>query len=163
MSPAIGQQAPDFLLHDTQKNAVRLSELKGQLVVLLFFPAAFTSVCTKELCRFRDSISQYNDINAKVFGISVDMPYSLKEYAKQQQLNFPLLSDFNKEAINAYGVSFNEFSGWMNGVAKRAAFVIDANGIVRYAEVLENAGLEPDYFAIDETLRQLNESVQSEA
>jgi peroxiredoxin len=161
MYPVIGQTAPDFLLHDTQKNAVRLSELKGQPVVLLFFPAAFTSVCTRELCRFRDSITQYNDINAKVFGISVDMPYSLKEYGKQQQLNFPLLSDFNKEAINAYGISFDNFSGWMNGVAKRAAFVIDANGLIQYSEVLEDAGLEPNYDAIDETLNKLNEPARS--
>ena len=151
-----GQTAPDFTLYDTEKNAVKLSDQKGKNVVLLFFPAAFTSVCTTELCLFRDNLEKYNGLNAQVYGISVDMPYSLKEFGKQQRLNFPLLSDFNKEASTAYGAMYDVWNNWMKGVSKRASFVIDKEGIIQHAEVLENAGLEPDYAAIDKTLAGLN-------
>jgi peroxiredoxin len=151
-----GQAAPDFTLYDTEKNAVALSGQKGKNVVLLFFPAAFTSVCTRELCLFRDNLEKYNGLNAQVYGISVDMPYSLKEFRKQQHLNFPLLSDFNKEASTAYGTIYDVWHNWMKGVSKRSAFVIDKEGVVQYAEVLENASLEPDYSAINETLARLN-------
>ena len=152
----IGQAAPEFALYDTERNEVKLSDQRGKNVVLLFFPAAFTSTCTAELCNFRDNIQTYNNLNAQVFGISTDMPYSQAEYKKQQNLNFPLLSDFNKEAITAYETEYERFAKWMKGVSKRASFVIDKEGIVRYAEVLENASLEPDYQAIDETLSGLN-------
>ena len=151
-----GQPAPDFTLFDTQRNAVTLSAQKGKNVVLLFFPAAFTSVCTKELCNFRDNMSKYNNLDAQVYGISVDMPFTLKEFEKQQNLNFPLLSDFNKEASTAYGAVYDLWQDWMKGVSKRAAFVIDKEGKIQYAEVLENAGMEPDYSKIDETLARLN-------
>lgn len=156
MSPNVGQPAPDFQQHDTSKNLVSLSGQKGKIVVLLFFPAAFTSVCTSELCHFRDALNRYQDLNAQVYGISVDMPYSLKEFGKQQALNFPLLSDFNKEAILAYDISYPAFSGWMSGVAKRASFVVDTEGIIRFAEVLENAGEHPDYEGIAKTVEELN-------
>jgi peroxiredoxin len=156
MPVQVGQPAPNFTLHDTDKQPHTLANLKGKNVVLLFFPAAFTSTCTKELCTFRDNLSKYNDLNAQVFGISVDMPYSLNEYKKQQALNFPLLSDFNKEASTAYDSLYETWSMGMRGVAKRAAFVIDKEGVIQYAEVLENAGLEPNYQAIDETLSKLN-------
>jgi len=151
-----GQAAPDFTLNDTDRNAVTLSEQKGKNVVLLFFPAAFTSVCTAELCNFRDNLTKYNNLNAQVYGISVDMPFSLKEFGKQQNLNFPLLSDFNKEASTAFDAIYDVWLGGMKGVSKRASFVIDKEGVVQYAEVLENAGLEPNYSAIDETLTRLN-------
>lgn len=156
MSLQPGQPAPDFTLRDTDKNEVSLASLRGKNVVLLFFPAAFTPVCTKELCSFRDNLSRYNDANAQVYGISVDLPFTLKEFARQQSLNFPLLSDFNKDVSTAYGAIYDNWQGWMKGVSKRAAFVIDKEGRVRYAEVLENAGEEPSYEAIDETLAQLN-------
>ena len=151
-----GQAAPDFTLYDTEKKAVTLSEQKGKNVVLLFFPAAFTSVCTKELCLFRDNLEKYNNLNAQVYGISVDMPYSLAEFGKQQHLNFPLLSDFNKEASTAYEAIYEVWNKWMKGVSKRASFVIDKEGVVQHAEVLENASLEPDYAAINDTLARLN-------
>jgi glutaredoxin-dependent peroxiredoxin len=123
---------------------------------LLFFPMAFTSVCTKELCSIRDNISIYNNANALVFGISVDSPFTLKKYKEEQGLNFPLLSDFNKEASEAYGVLYEAFNDWMKGVSKRSAFVIDKKGIVRYAEVLEKAADLPDFEAIQRTLAGLN-------
>jgi peroxiredoxin len=155
MSLQPGQSAPDFTLYDTDKQPVKLSDQKGKKVVLLFFPAAFTSTCTKELCTFRDNLSRYNDMNAQVYGISVDMPYSLKVYKEQQNLNFPLLSDFNKEASTAYDTIYENWAMGMKGVAKRSAFVIDKEGKIAYAEVLENASLEPDYEAIDAALGAL--------
>ena len=150
----VGQPAPDFNLISDEKKPVTLSEQRGKNVVLLFFPAAFTSTCTAELCHIRDSQSIYNDLNAQVFGISVDMPYTLAEYRKQQSLSFPLLSDFNKKASTAFGTIYDEWWG-LNGVAKRSAFVIDKEGIVRYAEVLEDAGKQPSYERINETLKNL--------
>ena len=146
-----GDTAPEFTLYDTSKNEVKLSELKEKNVLLLFFPLAFTSVCTKELCSVRDNLSFYNDADAAVFGISVDSPQTLAKFKEEQGLNFPLLSDFNKEASAAYGVLYENF-GWMKGVSKRSAFVIDKNGIIRYAEVLENAGEVPDFEAIRSSL-----------
>jgi glutaredoxin-dependent peroxiredoxin len=151
-----GQHAPDFSLYDSEKNKITLSELRGHNVLLLFFPAAFTGTCTKELCSARDNIAFYNDTDAKVFGISVDMIFSLAKYKQEQGLNFPLLSDFNKEVSAAYGCLYDTFSYGMKGVSKRAAFVIDKNGIVRYAEVLEQASELPDFPAIQKILQSLN-------
>lgn len=147
-----GEAAPDFTLYNTDKQLVTLSEQRGQHVLLLFFPLAFTSVCTAELCSVRDSLKIYQDLNAKPFGISVDSLYSLKKYKEEQQLNFELLSDFNKETSLAYGALYESFGYGMRGVTKRAAFLIDENGIIQYAEVLENAGLQPNFEAIRETL-----------
>jgi glutaredoxin-dependent peroxiredoxin len=156
MSIKIGQQAPEFSLFNTDKQEVRLSDLKGKNVLLLFIPFAFTGTCTKELCSVRDNLSFYNNVNAEVFGISVDTPHSLKKYKEEQQFNFALLSDFNKEAMTAYDTMYETFAMGMRGVAKRSAFVIDKEGIVRYAEVLEDAGKIPDFDAIQACLTSLN-------
>lgn len=150
-----GQQAPDFSLYDTDKQEVTLSSLRGKNVVLLFFPLAFTSVCTAELCSVRDNYDQYDRLNAQVFGISVDSAFTLKAFKKEQQLNFPLLSDFNKTASTAYDVLYEQFALGMKGVSKRAAFVIDREGVIRYAEVLEDAGRQPDFNAIKNTLENI--------
>jgi len=147
-----GMPAPDFTLYDTEKNQVTLSSFKGKQVILLFFPMAFTGVCTKELCAVRDGIAVYNNANAVVLGISVDSPFTLAKFKETEKLNFPLLSDFNKEVSTAYGAIYDNFIGWMKGVSKRAAFVIDANGIIQYAEVLENAGELPNFNAIQQVL-----------
>lgn len=152
---AKGQKAPEFKLYDTEKKIVTLTEFKGNTVLLLFFPLAFTGVCTKELCSVRDSIAAYNSVNVKVFGISVDSPQTLARFKEEQYLNFPLLSDFNKEASEAYGCLYDVFIGWMKGVSKRSAFIVDKNGIIQYAEVLENAGALPDFEKINETLASL--------
>ena len=151
-----GRQAPDLRLYNTEKQEVDLKQLRGKNVVLLFFPFAFTGVCTAELCSVRDNLSMYNDLDAAVFGISVDSLHSLRKFKEEQKLNFDLLSDFNKEASLAYDALYEQFSFGMKGVSKRAAFVIDKNGVVKYAEVLENAGLQPDFKKIKETLEQLN-------
>jgi len=156
MKIEIGQQAPDFTLYDSEKNKVSLSELKGQNVLLLFFPLAFTSTCTKELCSVRDNLSFYNNAKAKVFGISVDSLHTLAKYKAEQNLNFTLLSDFNKEISTAYGSLYEMFGYNMKGVSKRSAFVIDKDGIIRYAEVLENAGEVPNFESINQTLSNFN-------
>jgi len=139
-----GAKAPDFTLTNQDREAVTLSGLKGRPVVLAFFPAAFSSVCTKELCTFRDSLARLNQAKAQVFGISVDTFFTLKAFQTDQKLTFPLLSDFNKQAIRDYGV-FNEDMIGLKGIAKRAVFVIDKDGVVRYRQVLEDARNEPDY------------------
>ena len=155
MKIGIGQKAPDFTLYDSEKKQVTLSEQKGQNILLLFFPLAFTSTCTKELCSVRDTISIYNNANAMVFGISVDSHYTLSRYKADQNLNFPLLSDFNKEVSSAYDSLYETFAYSMKGVSKRSAFVIDKSGIIRYAEVLENASEIPDFEKIQQTLTDL--------
>ncbi|MBK7969099.1 MAG: redoxin domain-containing protein [Bacteroidetes bacterium] len=147
-----GQQAPDFTLYNTLKQPVQLSSLKGAKVVLLFFPAAFTGTCTKELCSVRDDLSWYNNVNVKVFGISTDAVFSLIRYKAEQNLNFELLSDFNKTVCEAYGSQYDTFILDMKGVAKRSAFVIDETGVVVYAEVLDSAGDIPDFEKIKAAL-----------
>ena len=139
-----------------KKNKVTLSELKGQNVLILFFPLAFTSTCTKELCTVRDNISLYNNANAKVLGISVDSLHTLAEYKAEQKLNFTLLSDFNKDVSAAYGSLYEIFGYNMKGVSKRSAFVIDKAGIIQYAEVLENASELPNFTKINQTLSILS-------
>jgi peroxiredoxin len=150
-----GQTALDFTLYDSDKNKVSLADFKGKNVLLLFFPLAFTSVCTTELCSVRDNIAAYNNANAQVLGISVDSPYTLSKYSEAQNLNFPLLSDFNKEVSTAYGCLYETFAFEMRGVSKRSAFVIDKDGIVQYAQVLENAGELPDFEAIQASLASI--------
>lgn len=155
MSLQTGTNAPDFMLYSSEKAPITLSEQRGQNVLLLFFPLAFTSVCTTELCSVRDNLSWYDKVNAKVFGISVDALQSLAKFKEEQGLNFTLLSDFNKEVSRAYDAIYEQFGFNMKGVSKRAAFVIDKEGIIRYAEVLENAGELPDFNKIQACLQEL--------
>ena len=155
MPITIGQKAPNFNLPDTDKNMVSLEGLKGKNVVLLFFPAAFTGVCTKELCQTRDELAAFNGMNAQVFGISVDMSFSLGKFKEVNQLNFPLLSDFNKETITSYDIRNESFAAGFKGVAKRASFVIDKNGNVVFAEVLPNPGDYPNFDGIKKALEAI--------
>jgi len=152
----IGDKAPSFTLFDTDKRQISLTDLhNGKNAVLLFFPLAFTSVCTTELCTIRDDIARYNSLNANVVGISVDSLFALGKFKEQEKLNFPLLSDFNKEVATAYGAIYGDFVLGMKGVAKRSAFVIDKDGVIRYAEVLESASDLPNFAAIQQTLESL--------
>ena len=151
----IGQQAPDFSLYDSEKKLVRLADQKGNNVLLLFFPLAFTSTCTRELCSIRDNIGFYNSTEAIVYGISVDSLHTLAKFKEEQKFNFTLLSDFNKVVSSAYGSLYEEFGYGMKGVSKRSTFIIDKNGVVRYAEVLENAGEVPHFERIHEVLAGL--------
>jgi peroxiredoxin len=151
----VGKQAPNFELPDQDKNMVKLDSFKGKNVVLLFFPAAFTGVCTKEMCESRDSLAYFNGMNAQVIGVSVDMPFTLAKFKELNQLNFPLLSDFNKEAITAFGCKCDTWVMNLHGVAKRSSFVIDKDGVVRFEQILEVAGDYPDFAGIKKTLEGL--------
>jgi peroxiredoxin len=152
-----GQKAPLFTLHASMNEKISLADFAGQKnVLLLFFPQAFTGVCTKELCSVRDDMGKYNDANAQVLGISVDSVFTLAKFKEEQQYNFPLLSDFNKEVSTAYETIYASFTPMdMKGVSKRSAFVIDKQGIIQYAEVLESAGDVPNFEKINEVLAQL--------
>ncbi len=156
MKIEIGSIAPGFTLYSSEKQKVSLEDYKGKNVLLLFFPLAFTSICTKELCNVRDHISIYNNTNSNVLAISVDSPQTLAKYKEDQKLNFLLLSDFNKVVSEKYGCLYDTFVMEMKGVSKRSAFVVDREGNIQYAEVLENAGEEPDYTAIKDCLAKLN-------
>jgi len=150
-----GQKISDFELVAHDGEAVKLSEkLQEGPVVLAFFPAAFTGVCTAEMCEFRDTLKQFEELNATVLGVSVDIRFSLAEFAKQQDLNFPLLSDFNKEVISALGVRDDNFIG-MKGVAKRSVFVVKPDFTVAYQWVAENPGQRPDLDEVRKALSSL--------
>ena len=155
MSVDVGAKAPDFTLHNQDRQDVTLSdELKKGPVVLAFFPAAFSSVCQQEMCTFRDSIAEFNTTHATVLGISVDTFFALKAFKDAEKLNFPLLSDFNKTAIRQYGVVNPDMIG-LKDISKRAVFVIDKTGVVRHREVLEDARNEPDYGKVKQALAAL--------
>jgi peroxiredoxin len=155
MAVEVGSMAPDFTLVNHDRENVTLSqELKRGNVVLAFFPGAFSGTCTKELCNFRDTMSNFAQVNANVLGISTDTFFALKAWRDQQHFEFPLLSDYNKEVIGAYGVVNPDMIGLKN-IAKRAVFVIDKGGSVRYREVLEDARNEPDYNRLNEALAKL--------
>ena len=156
MSVEVGAKAPDFTLPNQDREPVTLSEqLKSGPVVLAFFPAAFSGTCQKEMCTFRDSASSLNSVKAKVLGISVDTFFALKAWGDENKLNFPLLSDFNKEVIAKYGVVNPDMIGLKN-IAKRSVVVLDKAGGVRYREVLEDARNEPDYARLQEALNSID-------
>ncbi|MCE2786819.1 MAG: redoxin domain-containing protein [Bacteroidota bacterium] len=150
-----GDKAPSFKLVNSDKKEVTLEQFAGKNLIIHFFPAAFTGVCTTQLCTVRDAISLYSNDKANVVAISVDLPFTLAKFKEEQKLNFDLLSDFNKEASRAYGAIYEDWILGLKGVAKRAAFVVDGSGTIQYAEVLENAGELPNFQAINDTLQAL--------
>jgi len=154
MALLAGSKAPEFTLFDTEKKPRTLSEFRGKNVVLAFFPGAFTGVCTKELCTFRDAMANFNNLNAQVVGISVDSPFANKAFAAQNNLQFPLLSDYSREVCKQYGGIHEDFAG-MKGysASKRSVYIVDANGNVKYVWVSENPGVEPDYEAVTQALK----------
>lgn len=156
MSADIGSKAPDFTLPNQDRHPVTLRDLTGSSpVVIAFFPAAFSSVCSKELCTLRDQLGPLNHLSkAQVLGISVDTPFALKAFANTERLQFPLLSDFNKEVIRAYDVVNPDMIG-LRDIARRAVFVIDREGTIRYKEVLDDARNEPDYEKLNGALAPL--------
>lgn len=151
----VGNQAPDFKLFSSDKKEVNLVDYRGKNVVILFFPMAFTGVCTAELCQMRDNIATYSNLNADILGISVDSIFTLGKFKAEQNLPFPLLSDFNKETSQAFGAFYETFVFGMHGVSKRSAFVVDKEGVIQYAEVLESAGNLPNFEAVKTTLESL--------
>lgn len=156
MSVSINEIAPDFKLQNTNKDFVQLSDFKGERnVLILFYPLAFSGTCTAELCSTRDNLKIYESFNAEVLGISIDSFFVQKAFKDSQNLNFTILSDFNKTASESYGILYEDFYG-MKGVSKRSAFVVDKKGVVKYAEVLEDASEIPNFNAIQEVLAGLD-------
>jgi glutaredoxin-dependent peroxiredoxin len=154
MAIQVGNKAPDFTLFDTEKKSRALSEFRGKKVVLAFYPGAFTGVCTKEMCAFRDTMEKFNGFNTQVVGISVDAPFANKAFATQNNLQFPLLSDYSREVIRQYCGVHDDFAGLKGYTAsKRAVFIVDGNGIVKYAWISEDPGIEPEYDAISVALK----------
>jgi peroxiredoxin len=156
MSVEVGRHVPDVPLVNADRKRVTLAELLGRPTVLVFFPGAFTGVCTKEACTFRDSMSEFNDIKAQVVGISVDSPYAQKAFVEANGLNFPMYSDFSRNAVRAFDIEDPNFAGGLlPGVAKRSVFVVDRDGVVRWRWVSDNPGVEPDYAAVAEAVKNL--------
>jgi peroxiredoxin len=155
MALQIGQKAPEISLYNSDKNKVNLSDFAGKKVVLLFFPQAFSSICTTELCSVRDDIGNYEKVDAQILGISVDSVNSLNRFKQDQGYTFPLLSDFNKDVSRAYDAIYENWVLDMKGVSKRSAYVIDGEGIIQYAEVSESPADIPNFEAIKETLAKI--------
>ncbi len=156
MALNIGDAAPAFTLVADHLKEVSLADYEGKNVVLLFYPLAFTGVCTEELCTMRDSMAEMNDLNAQVLAVSVDSPFTLGKFKAAEGFNFPLLSDFNREVSAAYDSLYDTFPAFgMKGVSKRSAFVIDSSGTIRYKEICASPGEQPDYDAIRSTLSSL--------
>ena len=156
-TPKIGDKAPDFTLPDTELKSRRLSEFRGRKVVLAFFVGAFTKICTKEMCAFRDSMARLIDLEGQVIGISVNDPFSNKEFKEKNRLTFPILSDLNREVVKAYNLESPDFAG-LKGytVAKRSILVLDGDGVARYVWVTEDPTVEPDYDKIEKVLAEIN-------
>jgi peroxiredoxin len=152
----VGEKAPNFTLNGTDLKPRKLSDFLTQTVVLAFFPGAFTSVCTREMCTLRDSLARLNSLKAQVVGISVNDPFSSKAFAEKNMLTFPLLCDYNREVAKLYGVELPDFAG-LKGytAAKRSIFIIDKQGAVRYVWISDNPGIEPNYQEIEKTLQQM--------
>jgi len=149
----IGDKAPDFTLPDVDTTPRSLHEFLGKKVILVFYVSAFTATCTKEVCNFRDSTDRYTDLDAQVIGVSVNDPFSNKEFKEKNRLPYPILSDYKRDVIKKYGLESAEFAG-LNGyvVAKRSIFVIDQKGVIRYMWITENPAIEPNYEQIQQEL-----------
>jgi peroxiredoxin len=152
----VGQQAPNVMLINAERKAVKLGDFFGRPIVLAFFPGAFTGACTKEMCAFRDGLAAFDALSAQVIGISVDSPHAQKAFADANELNFTLLSDYNREAVRAFDVQDPNFAGGtMPGVAMRSVFVLDTSGVVRFKWVAPTQTTEPDYAAVQAAVRAL--------
>ena len=153
----LNEIAPDFNLKNTEKNDIALSSFKGKTVVLAFYPGAFTGVCDTEMCSLRDSMNSFNDLNATVLGISVDSPWANAEFAKKYEINFNLLSDYNRDVSRAYDMIFNGLGG-LEGYecSNRGVLIIDGEGLIQYRWVAENPGVEPNYSEIIEKVKSLS-------
>ncbi len=155
-TPQVGDKAPDFTLPDTDLKTRSLREFQGQKVVVAFFVGAFTGVCTKEMCAFRDSMARLIDLKAQIIGVSVNDPFSNKAFAEKNRLSFPILSDVNREVIRLYNLELPDFAGIIGySVAKRSIFILDGKGVVRYTWITEDPIVEPDYDKIEQVLGEV--------
>ena len=152
----VGQKAPEVEFVDTERKQVKISDFKGKTTVLAFFPGAFTGVCTKEMCTFRDSLSKFSSLDANVVGISVDSPFSNKSFKDVNKLNFAILSDYNRNGVKTYGVELENFAG-LKGytAAQRAVFILDKDGVVKSKWIAENPGIEPNYEQVAKEVEKL--------
>jgi peroxiredoxin len=163
MALSIGSKAPDFSLSTKTSEGVKLIRLSDNFekknTLLLFFPMAFTGVCTAELCETSEGLDAYKDLNAEVYGISGDSPFSLEVWAEKEQIRVPLLSDYDHVVTKTYGVAYDRFAPDRNlpmgGVPKRSAFIIDRNGVIQYAEESDNPRQLPNFNAIKAKLNEL--------
>ncbi|MEM1994853.1 MAG: peroxiredoxin [Nitrososphaerales archaeon] len=156
MPPKVGEEALDFTLMNQDLKPVSLKDFRGKKVVLAFFPGAFTSVCTKEMCSFRDSMANFNKLDAVVLGISVNDPFTLKGFAEKNMLNFTLLSDYERKVIESYDIVHRDFAGLKGySASKRAVFILDGKGVVRYSWVSEDPRVEPNYDRILDELKKI--------
>ena len=155
MAITVGTKAPGFRLFNTDRKEISLTDFSGKILVINFFPAAFTSVCTEQVCTTRDELSFYNDMDATVIGISVDMPFSLKAFKEKNNISYDLLSDFNKLTIHEYEMYLCNFAMGLKGVAKRGVVVIDKNGNVAYSEETANPGVQVNFAALKDALKKL--------
>jgi peroxiredoxin len=156
MAVQVGDKAPEFTLIDADRKPRSLSEFRGKNVVLAFFPGAFTGVCTKEMCSLRDSMARFNEMNAQVVAISVDSPFANKAFAAQNNLQFPLLSDFTRAVVKSYGIVLDGFAGIEGySTAKRSVFVLDKSGVVRFVWITDNPGVEPNYDEVTKAVSSL--------
>ena len=154
-APNIGEKAPDFELPDINMKMSKLSDYKKKKVVLAFFPAAESPVCTKEMCTFRDSLDELKNYGAQVIGISIDGPFANKIFTENRHLNFPVLSDYKREVINKYGIKMRDLASLKDyDAAKRSIFIIDENGKIQYRWISDNPLIEPNYQEIKEYLKR---------
>jgi peroxiredoxin len=153
---SVGDKAPDFILPDTDLKPRSLREFLGSKIVLVFFVGAFTSVCTKEMCAFRDSLARLIDLKAQIVGIAVTDPFSNKAFAEKNLLTFPILSDYKRDVIRTYGIELPDFAGLAGyTTAKRAIFILDKEGIIRYMWITDNPAVEPNYSEIEAFLEKM--------
>ncbi len=153
MSVEIGRNPPDFQLPDQDRKQRTLRDFLGKKTVLAFFPGAFTSVCTKEMCTLRDSMAAFNGLNAQVVGIDVNDPFTNRAFADANNLQFPILSDYTRETVRKFNVFHEDFAGFKGyTVAKRSVFILDEKGTVRFKWISEDPGKQPDYDEIKKTL-----------
>src|SRR4030095_16484356 len=159
MALKVGDKAPNFTLPSLTPSKdvtnISLSDHKGKNVVLLFFPQAFTGTCTTEMCTMSDNFNTYKNMNADVFGISVDGTFVQKAFAEKNNINIPLLSDFNREVVKAYDVQRPEFAHGMKGTAERAVYVVDKDGVIRYVEVMASPGDQVNFDVIKKAVEGL--------
>lgn len=152
MAISVGSKAPDFKLFNTDKKEVSLSDFSGKKLIINFFPAAFTGVCTEQVCSNNNALNAYQQANAAVVGVSVDMAFSLGVFKSQNNITFDLLSDFNKQMIRDYDFYLEDFALGYKGVARRGVVVIDENGTVIHSEATANPGTQIDFEALNKAL-----------
>ncbi len=151
----VGKKVPEFTLFDNELKKRSLSEFRGKKLVLAFFPGAYTGVCDKEMCTLRDGLAKLGKLDVQVVAVSVNDPFALKGFHDDNALTFPLLSDYTRETVKAYGVELHDFAGLKGySVAQRSVFILDADSVLKWKWVSNDPGVEPDYAEIERQLKK---------